>query len=45
MQIDNSKDKDAGKDDQAANLESNPKHILQDHSEAATSKGTGPQSG
>ncbi|KIW66319.1 hypothetical protein PV04_05655 [Phialophora macrospora] len=38
--FDNSQHKDEGKDDQLGNLESNPKHILQDHAETKTAKGT-----
>jgi hypothetical protein len=37
-QVDNSKDKDAGKEDQTANLESNPKHVLEDAAKDKTSK-------
>ncbi|KPI42706.1 uncharacterized protein AB675_2202 [Cyphellophora attinorum] len=39
--VDNSKDKNEGKEDQLAGLESNPKHILEDESKTksgATSK-------
>ncbi|OAP59970.1 hypothetical protein AYL99_04972 [Fonsecaea erecta] len=42
--LDNSKDKNEGKDDQTASLSSNPKHILQDHAETKTAKGTGASS-
>ncbi|KAK4938005.1 hypothetical protein LTR10_021494 [Elasticomyces elasticus] len=38
--IDESKGKDEGKDDQLSGLSSNPKHVLQEHSDAATSKTT-----
>jgi hypothetical protein len=38
LQVDNSKDKDAGKEDQTANLESNPKHVLEDAAKDKTSK-------
>jgi len=41
--LDNSDSKDEGKDDQVSNLESNPKHILQDAAETKTSKGTSEQ--
>lgn len=37
-QLDESKDKNEGKGDQTANLESNPKHILADHADQTTSK-------
>ncbi|KAJ9635997.1 uncharacterized protein PV06_01144 [Exophiala oligosperma] len=36
--IDESKAKNEGKDDQTSGLADNPKHILQEHSEATTSK-------
>lgn len=36
--MDNSKGKNEGKDDQLGNLESNPKHVLQDHAEETTIK-------
>jgi len=36
--MDNSAAKNEGKEDQASNLSSNPKHILSDHAEATTSK-------
>jgi hypothetical protein len=38
IQVDNSKSKDEGKDDQTANLESNPKHVLEDAAKDKTSK-------
>ncbi|KAJ9664561.1 hypothetical protein H2198_000212 [Neophaeococcomyces mojaviensis] len=38
--LDNSKQKDEGKEDQTAGLESNPKHILEDHAHTTTSKTT-----
>ncbi|KAI1618663.1 hypothetical protein EDD37DRAFT_647454 [Exophiala viscosa] len=38
--IDESKGKDEGKDDQLSGLSSNPKHVLQEHSDASTSKTT-----
>jgi hypothetical protein len=37
-QVDNSKDKNDGKDNQTEGLESNPKHILQDEAEKKTAK-------
>ncbi|KAJ9606978.1 hypothetical protein H2200_008989 [Cladophialophora chaetospira] len=38
--VDQSEGKNEGKDDQTSGLESNPKHILQDHAETKTAKGT-----
>ncbi|OCT51042.1 hypothetical protein CLCR_09297 [Cladophialophora carrionii] len=38
--LDNSQSKDEGKDDQTSGLQSNPKHILEDHAETKTAKGT-----
>ncbi|KIW91830.1 uncharacterized protein Z519_07800 [Cladophialophora bantiana CBS 173.52] len=42
--LDNSQAKNEGKDDQTANLASNPKHVLHDHAETKTAKGTGASS-
>jgi len=42
--LDSSQGKNEGKEDQTANLESNPKHILQDSAETKTAKGTAAQS-
>lgn len=38
-QLDNSKDKDTGKEDQTSNLQSNPTHILAEEAEKKTAKG------
>ncbi|KIY00587.1 uncharacterized protein Z520_03250 [Fonsecaea multimorphosa CBS 102226] len=42
--LDNSQGKNEGKDDQTAGLTSNPTHILQEHAETKTAKGTGASS-
>lgn len=38
LQIDNSKDKNEGKEDQTSGLSSNPTHVLQENAESKTSK-------
>lgn len=40
MQVDNTKDKDDGKKEQASGLSSNPKHILEDEAQKKTAKTT-----